>query len=567
MSADSPVVILYDSAGDPIHSYDFGGSKHLATAILQDAHGLPGNSSTDNLLAQGTFTGTAEDVSGVASIRVLTYSDQIVRMSVQQSSDGTNWDVDDAWLVYPDAGSGRMIQVISLYVRVIAQNLSPNATTEFRLNTVLCPVANPLPRALTNEGTLRMSSQTTSTVPDKLNFTRVGQKPSLRVDNRGGLNIRGQILTDERSFRDDFTDSDVAVALSGVLTFQDDVYVSGNSTSFLTEITIGDYVKLDSDGIAALTIVADVLSDTLMVLEEAYKGTPGTGTSTRANWYLQSGGTGTVSHSTSTLELNSGTTPGCHATVLRTADYPPFSMQVVAKIDHRYANQDSYLGVMETAAHLSDKMAAVKFDGTDNTIVKLVTSFNADDKEETSIVLADGATTDDYHDYRLSVTASSVQLWIDQVKVAEHFTHLIGPYDTVQLVCGIANMDAVTGESTLSVDVVYFSNFNQLDTVLTPRGDGMPIIPYKAPLSAITSIAAAVADTELLETNLMRVGASIYNDSTSVCYLKLGTGASDTSFTVRMVARSYYELPFGYIGPVHGYWASANGYARLTEVR
>jgi hypothetical protein len=82
------------------------------------------------------------------------------------------------------------------------------------------------------------------------------------------------------------------------------------------------------------------------------------------------------------------------------------------------------------------------------------------------------------------------------------------------------------------------------------------------------NVTAAVADTTLLATNKLRIGASFYNDSTSACYLKFGTGASATSFTVKMSAGSLYEIfTKSYNGQVNCYWVSANGSMRITEIQ
>ena len=63
--------------------------------------------------------------------------------------------------------------------------------------------------------------------------------------------------------------------------------------------------------------------------------------------------------------------------------------------------------------------------------------------------------------------------------------------------------------------------------------------------------------------NAARKGATIHNDSTQILYVKFGTTASATSYTVKMVADAYYEVPFGYTGRIDGIWASANGNARV----
>lgn len=81
-----------------------------------------------------------------------------------------------------------------------------------------------------------------------------------------------------------------------------------------------------------------------------------------------------------------------------------------------------------------------------------------------------------------------------------------------------------------------------------------------------TSVAASASSVTVIASNANRLGATVYNDSTVDLYLKLGATASTTSFTVKMAAASYYEVPFGYTGIIDGIWASATGNARITEL-
>lgn len=84
---------------------------------------------------------------------------------------------------------------------------------------------------------------------------------------------------------------------------------------------------------------------------------------------------------------------------------------------------------------------------------------------------------------------------------------------------------------------------------------------------ASTSVAGAVADTLLLAANTARRGATVFNDSTAVLYLLLGTtAASATNYTVQLTANAYYEIPFDYAGMIRGIWSSAAGNARVTEL-
>lgn len=83
---------------------------------------------------------------------------------------------------------------------------------------------------------------------------------------------------------------------------------------------------------------------------------------------------------------------------------------------------------------------------------------------------------------------------------------------------------------------------------------------------AQSSVASSNTNVTLLASNVDRKGATIFNDSTQILYLKLGATASTSSYTTQMATNSYYEIPFGYVGIIDGIWASANGNARITEI-
>ncbi len=85
--------------------------------------------------------------------------------------------------------------------------------------------------------------------------------------------------------------------------------------------------------------------------------------------------------------------------------------------------------------------------------------------------------------------------------------------------------------------------------------------------SNVSSVAAAVTNTTLLAANANRVGAVIYNTSTSWLFIKLGTGANTTnSFTGKVPPEGYYEVPFKWKGQIDGIWTAANGAAQVTEL-
>lgn len=107
---------------------------------------------------------------------------------------------------------------------------------------------------------------------------------------------------------------------------------------------------------------------------------------------------------------------------------------------------------------------------------------------------------------------------------------------------------------------------NGLDVDVTRISGTVTTKEARAATSTVTSVNDTASNTTLLSANANRLGATIYNDSTVALYLKLGATASLTSFTVKMAAGSYYEVPFGYTGIIDGIWASdASGAARIVE--
>lgn len=105
------------------------------------------------------------------------------------------------------------------------------------------------------------------------------------------------------------------------------------------------------------------------------------------------------------------------------------------------------------------------------------------------------------------------------------------------------------------------------DNFAEVNSDGTVSTKAKQPATnTITSVASSASNVTLLAANANRLGATVYNESTAILYLKLGATASATSYTVQMGASTYYEAPYGYTGQIDGIWASANGNARVGEL-
>jgi len=103
---------------------------------------IPATSTTVPLAANGTFSsgqitasggyGTAD--SRFARITGSVYADQPGTLYIQQSFDGTNWDVQSTFSVSANTGQGFSVEVVAPYVRVYYVN-GATAQTVFRLYT------------------------------------------------------------------------------------------------------------------------------------------------------------------------------------------------------------------------------------------------------------------------------------------------------------------------------------------------------------------------------------------------------------------------------------------------
>ena len=87
--------------------------------------------------------------------------------------------------------------------------------------------------------------------------------------------------------------------------------------------------------------------------------------------------------------------------------------------------------------------------------------------------------------------------------------------------------------------------------------------------ATVSSVAASVSAVTLIANQPNGVSArTIHNDSTATLYVKFGTAASTTDYTVKIPPDGYFEVPGPgpYGGIITGIWTSAVGNARCTEV-
>lgn len=85
--------------------------------------------------------------------------------------------------------------------------------------------------------------------------------------------------------------------------------------------------------------------------------------------------------------------------------------------------------------------------------------------------------------------------------------------------------------------------------------------------ATLTSVASSASSVSLLAANASRRRFRIHNASSKTLYVAFGATASATAFSVLIASNANYESPLNdYTGDISGIWASANGFARITEV-
>lgn len=133
---------------------------------------------------------------------------------------------------------------------------------------------------------------------------------------------------------------------------------------------------------------------------------------------------------------------------------------------------------------------------------------------------------------------------------------------------GTANSGVVTVQGIASMTPVQVSQATAASLNATVVGTGTfatqntETRPGTASLANVTMTGSSVT---AIASNASRRGAAIYNDSGVVVYVKFGSTASSTSFTVKLIDQAYYELAAPcYTGIITALGAS--GDIRVTEL-
>jgi hypothetical protein len=297
----------------------------------------------------------------------------------------------------------------------------------------------------------------------------IDEEVKLAVDGFGQLVVRGNTLTDEGSFRDDFPGGSLTSTIPGTTYFTSgsDI-VTGVGSAFSDLLAAGSYVRRSADADANYTQILRVISDTQFQLSAPYPGTTGSsaGTDILNNWnIIKTGGGGSpnISVASSICTISSGTPNNSKARILKAGDYLPMKLAFRALVSQRIANQTNFLGFSDNDSNAPGHGCYILFDGTDATSGKFISQF-ADSGSQTLVTftLPHAGVTSTFHNYEINLSATSATLEIDGILISTITNHIPDPYTAMDLYFEQNNTAIVTAGS-IQLDWVFFNDSDQLE--------------------------------------------------------------------------------------------------------
>lgn len=134
----------------------------------------------------------------------------------------------------------------------------------------------------------------------------------------------------------------------------------------------------------------------------------------------------------------------------------------------------------------------------------------------------------------------------------------------------VNNFPAVQPVSATDLDIRDLNSAQDSITAVGPltdaqlRASPVPVTSGSASVATVTSVSVSPTVATLAAANAARIKLIVHNE-TGTLYVKLGTGASGSSYTYRLVASTTLEIT-GYSGAVTGTKQTGTTNALVTEL-
>lgn len=349
-------------------------------------------------------------------------------------------------------------------------------------------------------------NQTTNSFhPNPINYVVENVSSDISIDSSGNLQTRSAVFTDEGSFRYDFEGTSLYNNITGTLTFNN-TEVIGVGTSFLTELTTGQYIKLVADGDVNLRRIVKIINNNQLILDSNYPTGSGSAHYSYVRYNAFNGST--ITYNNSFITLSSDTVIGAACEINRFIDYSPLSLNVKLNQSQRLNTQTTYIGLQEPGTNNPKWFARFRLTGTTNTVLVCETAgiksgiVSAADIETTNVIVPSGLTTVNDLIYRIEVKTRGILFYINDILVATHTIHIPSQYDLLEFKVIIANTGLSTN-TNVNIDYVNFNNINEVSIYNPSNNEGF--VANNAPVLTYTGLASANnTNLVLIECNQIR---------------------------------------------------------------
>lgn len=294
----------------------------------------------------------------------------------------------------------------------------------------------------------------------------------LAIDDSNNLMVRGQVHTDEGSFRENFSWTTIGISIgTGIVTANSNI-ITGSGFASL-DIHKQDYIKVTADADTFYTQVL-FLTDDKITLYTPYTGTGSTTAQalTCALTVPLTGSGGAVAVSGGSCTITSGTTTTTQTGLSRNVDYGPLIYEIKLSRSQMIANNDFYIGLTDTASTnpaTARWYARMLFTGTVNTVVTSQTGFNRNtapsgaEIETNSITLPNSLTTASSNIFRIEQWIDYVKYYINGQIVATHRQSIPRPCDGLQAIAMNLNTGVPTSTTSVVIDYMYVKDLDRVD--------------------------------------------------------------------------------------------------------
>ena len=129
--------------------------------------------------------------------------------------------------------------------------------------------------------------------------------------------------------------------------------------------------------------------------------------------------------------------------------------------------------------------------------------------------------------------------------------------------------DGTLGQGQVQVVKVFDGTLDSTNKWKIESDGAARYVGDAAATATVTRVASSATVVTLIASNASRRGLFIYAEAaTATLYVKFGSAATNTSYTVALPPGAYFEMPARpiYTGIVTGIWSSVDGAAQVTEI-